>query len=146
MKQTKKIESPKQRLLTASQRAMAAAKRIENLAPLARQRQRAGVKAPDGTKGKASKQAATEEGVGTRSVELARLVRRRCMPEVVAAVESGLITVSTAAKLAKAYPGTQQRIVKKVEKGRPVLEVLAEIGFQDRRPPKFDDGVFKKLL
>jgi hypothetical protein len=79
-------------------------------------------------------------------VELARLVRRRCTPEVVAAVESGLITVSTAAKLAKAYPGTQQRIVKKVEKGRPVLEVLAEIGFQDRRPPKFDDGVFKKLL
>jgi len=134
-----------QRPPTISQRAMFAAQRMKDLATVSGQRQWAGAKAPDGTKGKASAQAASEEGVGTRTAELARLVLRACDREVVAAVESGLLTVSAAAKLAKKMPGVQRQVVGEVAKGRPVVEVLAEAGAQDRRLPRFDNDVFEKL-
>jgi hypothetical protein len=119
---------------------------MKDLATVAFQRQRAGVKAADGTKGKASAQAATEEGVGARTAELARLVLRACTREVVAAVESGLLTVTAAAKLAKAMPDVQRQVIGEVAKGRPIVEVLAEIGAQDRRLPRFDDDVLEQMV
>jgi hypothetical protein len=124
---------------------MSAARRMKDLATIAGKRQWAGVRAPDGSKGKASAQAADEFGTGTRIVELARLVYRACTREVAAAVESGLITVSAAAKLAKKMPDVQRQVVVEVAKGRPVVEVLAEAGAQDRRLPRFDNDVFEQL-
>src|SRR6266851_10370998 len=123
---SKMLRSSNQRPLTISQRAMSAARRMKDLSTISGQRQWAGVKAPDGTKGKASAQAATEVGISTRTAELARLVLRACTREVVAAVESGMLTVSAAAKLAKKMPDVQRQVVVEMAKGRPVVEVLAE--------------------
>src|SRR6266851_836744 len=142
---TKNVEARKNPPLTISQRAMGAARRMKDLATIAGQGQLAGVEARDGTKGKASAHAATEVGISTRTAELARLVYRACTREVVAAVESGMLTVSAAAKLAKKMPGVQRQVVGQVAKGRPVVEVLAEAGAQDRRLPRFDNDIFEKL-
>lgn len=146
MMQTRKTESPEQRSLTTSQRAMAAARRMKELAPLAHQRQQAGVKVSNGFKGKASVQAAAEQRVSPRLAELARLVRGSCVSEVVTAVESGQITVTSAAKLAKSMPHVQRQAIAEVIKGRSAVEVLAEIGVQDRRLPRFDDDVLEQMV
>lgn len=141
-----KIETNNQRPLTIGQRAMAAARRMKDLAPFARQRQRAGMKTSSCTKGKASALAAAEQGISPRIAEMARLVDLHCIPEVKAAVESDQISISAAAKLAKALPGVQRQAIGEVIKGRRAVEVLAEIGVQDRRLPRFDDDVFEKCI
>ena len=78
-------------------------------------------------------------------VELAWLVRRSCVSEEVTAVESGQITVASAAKLAKSMPHVQRQAIAEVANGRSAVEVLAEIGVQDRRLPRFDDDVLEQM-
>jgi hypothetical protein len=89
---------------------MAAARRMKDFAPAAHQRRRAGLKAADGIKGKASTLVGAEQVIGTRIVELAWIVLRDCTPEMVAAVDSKVLSVTTAAKLAKAHPHVQKQL------------------------------------
>lgn len=91
----------KRRHLNESQRAMAAAK----LATLAVGRPKKGKFAHLPT----TKQAADLVGVSERSVKTARQVHNHAAPNVISAVESGQVSVSAAAVVAKAVPRDAQK-------------------------------------
>lgn len=102
------------RHLTESQRAMVAA-RIANMAPGDNQFSGGGANLPDllGKTAKASvpvSEAADMLNVSERSVKAARAVQREAVPELIAAVESGAVAVSTAADLAR-LPQAEQRLI-----------------------------------
>lgn len=62
--------------------------------------------------GKAAGRAAKVVNVSTRSVELARKVARKCVPELVDAVRRGTVAVSAAAAIADEPPEVQRAAVK----------------------------------
>jgi hypothetical protein len=147
--------SPNQSPLTTSQRAMAAARLVRQLAEDAEKRQKAGTRAQNGVKGKAAARVASQHGVSTRLVELAITVRKRGAPELIQAVENGQIPVLTAAKVVKlgdkfphAYDSfeSQRQAVAEIVAGRPVRQVLAAFGIQDRGPISFDEKTLKQTI
>ena len=90
------------RHLDASQRAMIAAK----LATLGDGERKAA--SPKGEAVRTQQEAATMLDVGKRSVERARIVQVQGAPELVEAVEKGLVSVSVAAEFAQAAPPLMQ--------------------------------------
>jgi ParB-like chromosome segregation protein Spo0J len=116
------------RHLTASQRAMIAARVAELYAAEAAERGRSGLSA-DGAAGgrgrkknpvaklpqgfKTREKAGKKMGVGGRSVQDAKTVIDNGSPELVAAVEAGQVPVSKAASIAKSTPKPRQAAVAK---------------------------------
>jgi hypothetical protein len=86
-----------QKTLTTGQRALAAARSLEQFTPDAVKRQRAGIRAP--VRVKAAAQAGALYGVSTRSVEMARAILHA--PALVQAVEENKITLWKAHQLVK---------------------------------------------
>lgn len=118
------------RHLNESQRSLVAARMKKLLEPDAKNRQREGGKSAGRSRpkqvsanlhqpnGKASDQAATLLNVGSSSVAHASTVLDKGSPELIAAVESGEVAVSKAAKVAKTTPRDKQVEVAK-EKAKP---------------------------
>jgi hypothetical protein len=107
----------KRRQLTASQRAMIALKAKSLLAAEAKERQvranprgvqEGGVLVPPGTKGRANTLAGALVGISGMTVARAQRIAKRGVPELVAAVRAGEITVRAAAEIAM-LPEAEQR-------------------------------------
>jgi hypothetical protein len=90
--------------LTSSQRALLAARQVDQLAPDAKQRQKAGVRAQNGSKGKAADLAAKPFEVSARMVELALAVERFGDQNLLKGVERGATSVRLAAEIATLQP------------------------------------------
>ena len=71
-------------------------------------------------------EAAARLQVSRRSVQYARLVLDSGTPELIAAVDQGLVTVSHAVKVAKTPKATQRRVVTKVRAGTPAAQAMRE--------------------
>lgn len=103
------------RHMTTSQRALLGAELRALFEKSARRRQgtrtdlRADLRA--GNNGKASEQAARLVNVSARSVESATAVKKLSDPQLVKAVRDGLVSISTAALIAKLPAGDQQKIL-----------------------------------
>jgi hypothetical protein len=105
------------RHLTESQRAMVAAK-IANLRKGGdRGNQHTGGKGPTGPLATSVSDAASQLQVGERSVKRGRVVLEHGAPEVVAAVESGKVSVADAASVAKLPKDEQRERLARVESG-----------------------------
>lgn len=119
-------KNARRRHLTPSQAAMVAARILPLFEEEARERQATSEPGVYGGKplsanlregvdgGKAAAHAAKTVGVSPRSVEAAKTVITKAIPEVAAAVDSGTMSVSAAAKLAKETPEVQREAVAKV--------------------------------
>lgn len=105
------------RHLDESQRAMIGARIKGMYEEDARRRQRAGVGAELHQGGRSNEKAATVVNVSTRSVASASKVIANGAPEVVAAVDAGLIAVDSAAKIVDRPISEQRAIVEKVKAG-----------------------------
>ena len=138
------------RHLTTSQRAMVGAMLEPMFAELARERQLAG-KAPDLTANlregrEAAEDAAAAVNVSPRSVQHAKHVNEHGTPELRAAVVSGNIAVSRAAKVSDWEPETQREIVERVEAGEKAADVVkAHVSHNSGNnewytPPEFIDA------
>jgi N6-adenosine-specific RNA methylase IME4 len=101
----------RRRHLDESQRAMAAARCKVLFEEAARGRQHKGARADPHEAGKASTKAAELLNVSPRGVESATKVQRGGAPELVEAVDSGKVAVSTAADLAELPRARQREIV-----------------------------------
>lgn len=120
----------RRRHLSTSQRALLAAE----LKPLFEQEARArqgtrtdlGANLREGDRGKASVQAAEIVGVSARSVETARRVRQRAVPELMEAVRRGDVAVSMAAAIADLAPDDQKKIASIKDK-RSVRKAVQEM-------------------
>jgi DNA methylase len=128
------------RHLDESQRAMVAA-RIAKL----RDGQRADyaateISAPVITQG----QAAGILSVSPDSIQFARKVQERAIPEIAAAVDSGKLAVSVAAKLAGDDPNHQRRVIELIEQGAraPAAVKAAE---DERKKVRFHEPVLAAL-
>jgi hypothetical protein len=132
--------------LSTSQRALAGARLVRQLASDARTRQRAGTRAPDGAKGKSAAKAAAQFGVSTRAVELALTVLNQGVRELMQAVQDGKISVSTAAKVPTQPADAQRQVVAEIAAGRPVVEALAAAGVQEREPLRFDGKTLTQAM
>jgi hypothetical protein len=132
--------------LGIGKRALEAARLAAKLAPDARQRQRAGIACPDGVKGKATAKAAEQFRVSPRTVESARQVQRRGIPELVQLLEQGKISVSAAVKLASRNPHVQRAAVEQIAAGRSVTEALVAVGVQEFEPRSFDDKALTQAI
>lgn len=115
------------RHLDESQRAIVAGK----IATLAHGGDRS--KAPIGALTQA--QAADLLNVGERSVERAATVLKTGVPELVHAVESGIVSVSAAAKIAAKPPVEQRRVVQ-----LPTASEARKIARETKRPVEARDG------
>ena len=116
------------RHLTASQRAMLAARAVEVFADEARERQQRGLS--DDDSGRARHKAAGLLNVGATSVLLAQQVIARGAPELVAAVDAGDVPVKTATELVSLPRDEQSAIVRE----KKVVERAKEVR-ERRRPP-----------
>jgi hypothetical protein len=132
--------------LSASQRAMAAGRRARELREGARQRQRAGVKAAAGTRGKASAQAAAEFHVGSRSVDQAKVVLSFGTAALVEAVERGAVSVAAGARLARLRPEAQAEGLRRLAAREPLPTVLAALEANPGVMRRFDDNALNRRV
>jgi hypothetical protein len=79
-------------------------------------------------------------------VELALIVLKQGVHELVRAVEKGKITITTAAKLAKLPPDAQRRVVAEIVAGTPTAVALIVTGAEKPEPPCFDDRTLSQAL
>jgi hypothetical protein len=135
-----------QQPLTRSQRIIAAARRARELAVTARERQRAGVRAPADAKGKAAAQAAAELRVSPRSVEQAVRVLKGGIPALVEAVERGAVSTRAAARLVGLVPDKQAEAVRRLVAGEPLPTVLAALEATPDAIRRFDDERVLRLV
>ncbi len=131
-----------------SQRALAAARQVRQFSPDATSRQRTGTRASEGAKGKAAAKAAAQFSVSPRAVEQALEMLRRGAPELVQAVESGKMSVSAAAKVARLPADVQGKVVAEVVAGCPKARALTAIQLRDgpnesmpARPSQASQGI-----
>jgi hypothetical protein len=123
--------------LSDSQRALNAAWQIvSRFTPDAARRRKTRTRAPDGF-GKASQKAAALAGVSARLVECGRAVINHGIRELQQAVQTGMVTVSDAAKAAKLSPWIQEQALGAVSKGRvktlaAAVERLVWRGYEDQ--------------
>lgn len=113
-------ENLRRRHLTDAQRAMIAAT-LATLANGQHSRSAAPGGAPD--QGLTQREAGQLMGVSRNSVQRARIVREGAVPEVVAAVESGALPLTPAARLAALPADEQQRLMAEV----PVRDVPSRV-------------------
>ena len=85
--------------LNISQRALLAARKVEQFSSAAKQRQKAGIRVSDGHKGKAAELAAKEFSVSPRQVELGLVILRYGDPVIVEWIEYGEVTIRNAVEL-----------------------------------------------
>jgi hypothetical protein len=110
-------ENLHRRHLSPSQVGMVAAKFAAMVKAEAAERERAGKKPSgdmtggSGEKGETAVILGNRFGIGETTVRKAVKVREQGTPELVAAVESGTITVNEGARIAKMQPATQRKVV-----------------------------------
>jgi len=109
------------RHLSASQRAMIAAKLTRSLSEAASEREarKRNAPSPNGPGGMSKAQVADVLKVGSASIHRAQIVQHEGSPELVAAVESGEIPVSTAARVAGRYRKDEQLAQARLPKATP---------------------------
>jgi hypothetical protein len=93
--------NPNQSPLSHNQRALAAARQVDQFSPDAKLRQKAGTRARSGSKGKAAAIAGAQFGVSTRAVEQAIALKASGVSELLLAAQDDKITLSAAVALAR---------------------------------------------
>lgn len=109
------------RHLSESQRAMVAA-RLANM----RQGTRTDLEHSANLPNVSQSQAAGLLGVSDRSLRSAKTVRFKGEPEVVSAVEQGVMPVSVAASLVREQPAFQQQVAQRVQEGMKPADAIRE--------------------
>lgn len=121
------------RMLSASQRAMVAAKSLPLLEAEAKKRQGArtdlGAKLPTSGKGRAAEQASRSANVSRRSVQDAKKVIDKTHRKITRAVEKGTVAVADAVKIADLPEAQQLEALRRVE--AKAAKTLAEVVKKD---------------
>lgn len=106
------------RHLDATQRAMIAARSLEQFTQEAAERMKAGTKASQEAKGKATAKAAAATGASRPSVERAKAIIDKGDKKLIAAVDMGTVSVKDGAKIVDKPKAEQRAAVKAVEEGK----------------------------